>query len=399
MITQYYWINNIDPVSLAYAAFLIILFSLLLALGTGFSLRGQMSSIYWLTGFWALLVVAFLMMMGWGPYFRDAVYYSGVIEGLNQPKKAFDLRLFHVFSKMPTFFSANNVIPYMVIQVFFFVWGGVLFEQAFRIFWSSSKLSLPSSFTPVLTTFFILYPATLLYSTVPLRESFLVFGMAVTFYGAVLLYKSRYRGGLWFSVGAAVVGLVRFDYLVIVLPLFLVFLPDGKPIFRNSVWLMSAAILSISIIVIGAGSIVDILESVRNSRVGSSTMSYGYVEWSGLVDMIMDAPRLVAQFVLSPFPVIGDWSPINHISLFLSLLFEIMVVCLAILSGKGNWRVFVYFFAALSLVGLFEVHAGAAVRHRSSLFYFMIPLASLTIGLFFDWLRSKGANRYWIYEK
>ncbi|PAV24992.1 hypothetical protein C8D92_108190 [Tamilnaduibacter salinus] len=387
MIEQYYWIDSITSLSLIYASALVVLFSGLLALGTGFSWKSELDSLHWLVGFWVLLFLTFLMMSGWGPFFRDAVYYSSVVEGISEPKKAFDLRLFHVFSSVPAFLSAKNIISYMVIQCFFFIWAGVLFDRAFRRWWSYSGHSIPTAFTPFLVLLFVMYPATLLYATVPLRESFIVFGLAGAFYGAVLVNASRFLGIGWFVVGSIVVGLVRVDYLSITFPLLVLFLPKDMPSIRLAVWCSVLASIAIASLAMGGGSIVSMLESVRNSRLGDSELSYGFVEWLSLIDLFRDLPVLTLQLIVSPFPVLGSWSWSAHFSLVLSLFFEMIVVFLALLSSRGNVRILVYVAGAIMLIGLFEVHAGAAVRHRSGLFYFLIPVAAFSIANIWDWLR------------
>jgi hypothetical protein len=335
----------------------------------------------------------------WLPSLPDSALFVAMIEGWGVPQhQSVGVRLYAVASAPVTYLAAGNPGLFLIIQV-------VLYELACVILmWAAladndvvrhQRLS-----RCVLLVLCNLFPAAVFFVGSLLREYWVLVALAIL--SASLRPVSVSTRAIVLCVGVLMLAAARPHFLVFA-PLFVV----GASRHAMTVAISAGPVL----LVLGASMFVSLtnyaltpefLAMVRNVAVAGYSASghtYGAVEWSSFLDVLMDVPLLLTQFVVAPIPVLAEVNPMSMGLYLVDAVFVILMLALCLVgmryATRGARSLFLIAIVGLVLSSVWEFFIGGAVRHRMPFIWLLLPLASVgtvRIALWFKGDRASTQN-------
>ena len=310
------------------------------------------------------------------PYYPDTSLFAEIVENGVHDSKSKGVILYYLIGLPFMFLSAFQLEVYLLFQQFIFILAMIFLWKSWLIHCIHQRIK--SGLYEIFVILAVLYPSTLLFITIPLREFFQIFGFSVFLYGLALYIN---KGQItWMIFGAIITIFVR-PQMIVFYP-FLILVAKQKNILKLLMY--SVLIFPLTLLLfqlVGFKFRVSWFAYLRNAGVenfGSSGMTYGAVEWETYSDILLDLPQLAIQFLLSPLPILHSVNPFSMFTLVLDLIFVIFVL-FGVLSIKlrASFMYIKMFVFSIILFSMWEFYIGGAVRHRFPLILMVLPLAAL----------------------
>jgi len=379
----------LDPIGLLlsplYIFFLIVvLIYISKQLKVGFS--AQAITVFYL---YYYLFAMFSTAMPFVPDLPDTKLFGEMITNNYFPsRQSLGVRLFYVITYPIRILSLFKLELFILFQIFIFI-------ISLMVLWKSWQIVLVHEGQDKhlgINLFLVLaamYPAFLLYIPIPLREFFILLGFSIMMYGIISKYYNH-KGMLYIFLGSILLLFGR-PQLIVVVVLFLA-------IFQKNKWLKYGFIIaSIFLIPILFSSLMsykfnpEFFEYLRNSGVRKhGILAYGLVDWHTYLDIIMDLPGLVSQFLLSPFPILHNRNPLNLFAIFIDAIFSLFIYMSVIYAGIKVSKIYIFvFLLSATLFSIWEYHIAGAVRHRLPLTTILLPVASYGLLKLYQDIKAK----------
>lgn len=289
----------------------------------------------------------------------------------------------------------KNILVYISFQVMLYFMAIGIFYRAWQVLYAASR---PKGFEQIYFVLALSLPSAFLYHLVPLRECFTTFGFSVSLYFLLRLFKMRKSINLGFFGGLFVIVMTRMQVAFY----FIVGLVGVKfGLDRNLIRKFAAVLLGAAMF-LGVLSLTSYklspsqLAAARNYRVEKYAGSYGRVEWNSYVDLIQSSPKLLAQFLVSPIPILHDKNAWDMQLILLDAFFMLFVWAILLFNIRAwfnDYRVwFLLMFVYIGLFGIYEFNIGGAVRHRLPLSIMAILVASQFLSVTFYSFKRKLVN-------
>lgn len=377
-----YFVNIVDA-DLGIFAFYGMIFFMLLML-TMWALKLRSSQNYFIAGslfiFYHILLVLDLKF-NFIPHLPDSEQYLYIFENELLPQDiSRSLVGFYFVSRFLRVLLMYNIIAYVSFQIYIYFVSILIFLKSWELLY---KHEYENTFRQLFLIVALLLPSSILYTLVPLRECFTTFAFAVSLYFLTLLFKKSsiintgYISGLF---------LVIFTRVQVAFYFILSFLGLKVAIDKNLMRKIAVTVLGIGLFI---GLVVytnyqispEKLQWARNYRVNTYYPAYGNVSWKSYSDILASTPELALQFLLSPFPILHKFDPLQFklasidALIVLTLLIVFMVNIKHIITNNLYWLLLIIFY--LILFGIYEFGVLGAVRHR-------LPMTILIIAIVAD---------------
>ncbi len=222
--------------------------------------------------------------------------------------------------------------------------------------------------------FFLLYPSLMLYTSLALRETLVLFFMMISLY--TIIVKDRTVVGLIIAVPLAFLKIQNFLMILLALSIFKVL--SGRLNLRKLIIIalipmayMYLQDLRISYFTLGQYFSLEKMEMYRNYMYYENTGDYrlGYEPIGGWANLPFISVKSLFYFLLRPLP----WQATNILQLVQSLENLFMVALLVLVNLKKTYsksvkrkRLFLNIFLLVSMTvyGLMVFNYGAAARYR-----------------------------------
>ncbi|MFW6016812.1 MAG: hypothetical protein ACOCRK_10275, partial [bacterium] len=225
------------------------------------------------------------------------------------------------------------------------------------------------------------YPLAIIYSLVPLRESYFLFGIGLLLIGVM---KNK-PFNIYLIFGLVITILMRIPYIMYILfILFFKYTYNFKyrfflylillPIFFILAELLSQNIINNSLTPEGLASFRNYQGTLREGPGG-----YPPVNWTNWLDVIFYFPKLFLQFLVAPLPVIVKIDFWTKYAYFADGLFVVFIVVMLLFNNKKirKYKFWIFnIFIFISLTCMFEYFLTGAVRHRYPAILMMLPMLS-----------------------
>ncbi len=311
------------------------------------------------------------------PFFPDTIKFAELVETGVFDTSALGVRLYMVISFPLRALAGNQLEVYLLFQAMIYFSALVFLWRGWQLHCQHQNISAGNFEIFILLGAF--YPSALAFITVPLREFIQIFGFAVFLYGlSKYLYKREYS---FLIIGAVITIFVR-PQLIVVYPLMFLIVKQ-----YSVIKLALLGLLSLPIVILGFEKVLGYqftpsffayLRNSANENYAESGMTYGTVDWKTYLDVLIDLPVLMAQFMLSPLPIMHGRNPLELKFLMLDLIFILLVLWGSFaLKIKYSATYIKLFFLIMAIFSIWEFYIGGAVRHRFPIVLMMLPLATL----------------------
>ena len=311
------------------------------------------------------------------PFFPDTLGFAGLVESNTHTSLSLGVRLYLIISTPLRLLALNQLEVYLVFQCAFYFAAIILLWRGWCLHCQNNDIAAGNF--QVLVLLGVIYPAALAFITIPLREFIQIFGFALFLYG---LSQYVYKGKLiWLFVGALLTIFVR-PQLVIIYP-FMVLIAKQYSFTKLCVYGVLALPVAILLFETVTGyqfspAFFSYLRNAANENYGETGMTYGLVNWSTYLDILLDLPLLVLQFILSPLPILHKVSPLSLKFLLADLVYVVFILFGAFsIKVKHSQNYIKMFFCLIAIFSIWEFYIGGAVRHRFPLIMMLLPLAGL----------------------
>lgn len=350
-----------------------------------YNLLGSKKSVVYaaiLSWFFRVLIGFLAPLLSFFPSVTDADLFSKIIsENFYPDYQSTGVKIFFYITYIIRALSIWDIQIFVLYQVFFYALSFLILFYSFEL-WVNSKGESVNNKTKILYIFMsTIYPASIMYISVPLREFLIIFAISIFTLGSVKWLIHKKDVGV-LLLGAIIVLAVRPQLLpALLLSLFLI---RFKLKFYN---VLIIAIMPILLIYIFSVVFFDISpEKLSAIRASWSEMHaievYGVFNWHSWLDVVMDYPLLLLQYLLSPIPILHQKDVFNMIAASLDVIFLMPVYyCVILLLIMRNRVLISSPFMIISLVtillsSLWEAYIGGAVRHRMISMLLLFPLVS-----------------------
>ena len=342
------------------------------------------------------LFFIFSALMPVVPNFPDTwLFVQMITENYFPMDQGLGVKLFYYTTYPLRMLSMFKVETFILFQIFIFILSMMTIWKSWEIVLRKNAISTDTG----ANTFLILaalYPSFLLFIPAPFREFWVLFGFSVMIYGIIIKYYEDSRlfdyGLLYMAAGSFMLLTARPQLIIIVI----IFLA----IFQKNRWARYGLILASIFLIPYLFTALTSFEfnpaffrNVRNQafeHFGSGNMTYGYVTWNSYLDILKDLPKLFAQFILSPIPILHDMSPTKLLAIFIDMLYTLVIYFFALYAGFRVSKIYLFiFFVSAVFFSIWEFHIGGAARHRMPLVMILLPAASYGMVRFYRELRGK----------
>ncbi|MDR7018917.1 hypothetical protein [Aeromonas salmonicida] len=350
-----------------------------------YNLLGSNKSVVYaaiLSWFFRVLIGFLAPLLSFFPSVTDADLFSKIIsENFYPDYQSTGVKIFFYITYIIRILSLWDIQIFVLYQVFLYALSFLIIFYSFEL-WINHKGESVNSKTKIIYIFIsTIYPASIMYISVPLREFLIIFAISIFTLGSVKWLIHKKDVGV-LLLGAIIVLAVRPQLLpALLLSLFLI---RFKLNFYN---VLIIAIMPILLIYIFSVIFFDISpEKLSAIRASWSEMHaievYGVFDWHSWIDVVMDYPLLLLQYLLSPIPILHQKDVFNMIAASLDVIFLVPVYyCVILLLIMRNRVLISSPFMIISLVtillsSLWEAYIGGAVRHRMISMLLLFPLVS-----------------------
>lgn len=381
----YYENINLDFLQIfSMTIYLVIFFFLLTFISKKLLLKDDKFNKYY---FITILGVYFILLIGdikfdYIPLFPDTERYYELLMDFSKRVESIELNIgFGIFSRFIYLLSFKNIGIYILFNAVINQIGILLLWKAFRIY-KNDEITIKNQ--RWFLAFSFIYPVSIIYSLTLLRESYFIFAFSVFLIGIMKQEKVN----LCLILGSILVVIFRTKYLMFCFIIYLI-----KLVFYDKKF-MKYKIVAITILspfiyklidwfstkFIRIGLNVTSLQDFRNMQMRrylDTGLVYPEVVWNNWVDLLKDYIFLVAQFLLSPLPILVEYDFLNSIAYTIDAFYVIIVLILFFINLRKNYKnVFwvVTLLVIIILSSMFEYFLTGGVRHRYVLILMFIPL-------------------------
>lgn len=328
-------------------------------------------------------ILLFDLYLNFIPFFPDTLLYTGFIENSYNSftKLPLELISFKYFSYIFSWVSINNSFLYLTFNLFINQIAIIIYWKAWMEY-KSNTIKKSEQRVFLIISFF--YPLSILYSLVPLRESYFVFAFSVFLYGFI-----QKKPSVILLIGLVLVFLFRREVFALsVLLVFLKYIFAKDNSINSKKFLLSVCILPV-IVFIGdliSTKLLNIsispasLSSFRNYQqitYMDSGMTYPTVNWDTWLDLLIDLPGILVQFIYAPLPIIVHTDFYSSIAYLIDAIFMLILTLTLIIIWRRNdrnslWWIVICIFLIVS--SLFEYYLLGAIRHRYFITIMLFPI-------------------------
>ena len=164
-----------------------------------------------------------------------------------------------------------------------------------------------------------IYPASIIFTVVPLRETFAMLGVALFCIGLKGIKEKR--GFISFAAGVILLVLIRPQLVpVMILGAYTVYYYGKWRFYFYSIFAVLASFFAFQIFIYEITP--QILSSIRSAWAEMHGIEvYGVFEWNTWLDVVMSFPSLFIQYLTSPLPVLHSKPMANMLMYSLDFLF------------------------------------------------------------------------------
>ncbi|SFR49311.1 hypothetical protein [Thiomicrospira sp. ALE5] len=316
------------------------------------------------------------------PFYPDTrMFFSMLTDNEVPVYQSKGVHQYFLFTQPLKLMSAYTLEFFMILLISISVFSYALIWRAFEIYSIHKEIRLTHKIFQFYILLICIYPASLLFLTIPLREWVTLLGFAILFYSIVLLVTKSKYGWLWFFLAFIVIVIPR--PIMAIVPLIALSLVYGS-------FKLKALFFGFSIVIVPVlfeffthyrftPEFFAYLRNSANQTYEASGMVYGVVVWRSYFDIILDLPLLFLQFLLSPLPILHSVNPMTMKAHLLDAAFVFIVIGLALLNMKRYMFIFLFFTIFVAVFSIWEFYIGGAVRHRLPLVVLLLPIAALTL--------------------
>lgn len=392
-MTKLYY-ENIDFADCIEALPFILVFAFCLVAIMGLFKIRSLSNVLLVFGifiFYHLLLVLDLKL-NFIPYLPDSKYYVDLF--LKDEKVGGSSLIgFYYLSKLLGVLFLKNIVVYISFQILLFITGVLTILKSWELLYSSSV-----HYRHVFLGLSLFSPAGILFTLVPLRESIGILAFALSLFGLLKIIKYFQVVNKTFVLGSFLVFFTRVQVLV-----YFVFSLIGlkwifeKSIFKKGLVLILGVLMLLGFVQLTHHNLsIKSLSIARNYRVNTYSNTYGNVSWDNPANLLIDAPLLVGQFVLSPLPILHKQNPLDTALMLIDVLFVIFALSWILGNLNSSLRQFKLWLILIGiymfLFGIYEFHIGGAVRHRIPMVLMMCAISAHFIKIALDKLSPKTLN-------
>ncbi|MCC2614823.1 hypothetical protein LJ739_01045 [Aestuariibacter halophilus] len=328
------------------------------------------------------------------PFFPDTLGFAELVESNDIHSSSLGVILYYWVSTPLRWLSGFQIELFLYLQQCVYLLGCILIWLAWRGF-RENYGATPGNYSLYLFLV-LLYPSTIMFIAMPLREYLMILGFGLFLYG---LYRFQYnRSWGWLIAGGIITIMVR-PQLVILYPLMML-VATQKSLFKLSLLggLLLALLVPVFEWVTGyhfEPSFFAFLRERGTTHYAASGMTYGQVDWKTYWDILLDLPALFLQFVLSPLPVMHSVNPFQLKLMLLDVMFVMTVLAGAILCRSRASTPLIRIFIVVGVIfSIWEFYLGGAVRHRMPLVLMLLPVATAYYTYLGERIRSGFENKY-----
>lgn len=319
---------------------------------------------------------------GFFPFSPDSLTFNLMLVSNSLPETySQGVLQYHAFVQ-PIMLIANYKLElFMLALICISIFSYVLIWESFDILNQKNLASGKSYIFEAYIFLICVFPASLLYLTIPLREWLTLFGFSLIYYSVALIKVKKHGGVLILILSTILISIPRPTMIIIPLIAILVFFGN----LRFKIYILAIAILLIPVVIEALTNLTfspeffSYLRNSANENYGESGMAYGIVEWRSYFDIFKDLPLLVLQFLLSPFPILHNNNPLTMAAHFFDAIFVSFVLLICFINSKKHRPIIGFVIITSALFSIWEFYLGGAVRHRFPLIALLLPLAAYSI--------------------
>lgn len=342
-----------------------------------------------ISGWFFRVLIGFLApLLSFFPSVTDANLFSKIIsENFYPDYQSTGVKVFFYMTYIVRLLSLWDIQIFVLYQVFLYALSLLIILYAFEL-WINSKGELVNSNTKIFYIFLsAIYPASIMYISVPLREFLIVFAISIFTLGSVKWLISKKDVGV-LLLGTVIVLAVRPQLLpALLLSLFLIRFSFN--IYNVLIITIMPALLIYIFSVVFFDISPERLSAIRATWSEMHAIEvYGIFNWHSWIDVVMDYPLLLLQYLLSPIPILHQKDVFSMVAALFDIVFLVPVyLCVMCLTIKRNKILIGSPFMVISLVtillsALWEAYIGGAVRHRMISMLLLLPLVSFHLMCF-----------------
>lgn len=381
----YYENINLDFLQIfSMLIYLAAFFFLLMFISKKLLLKDDKFNRYYFIG---LLSMYFILLIGdikfdYIPLFPDTNRYYELFLDFSKRVESIELNIgFGIFSRFIYFLSFKNIGIYILFNAIINQTGILLLWKAFRIY-KHDEVTIKNQ--RLFLIFSAVYPVSIIYSLTLLRESYFLFAFSVFLIG--IMKKERINIPL--VLGSILVVIFRTKYLMFCFLIFII-----KVVFYDKKFIKYKVVITaiISPLIyklidwfstkfIRIGLNVTSLQDFRNMQMRrylETGLVYPEVSWTSWIDLFKDYPALIAQFLLSPLPILIEYDFMESLAYTIDALYVIVILLLFLINLRNNYiNIFwiVTLIVIIILSSMFEYFLTGGVRHRYVLIIMFIPI-------------------------
>ncbi|MFW6009488.1 MAG: hypothetical protein ACOCP8_09520 [archaeon] len=311
------------------------------------------------------------------PSFPDTIKYSNYIKGNGN----FQYQGFEYLAFLFKWLSFNSVLVYLLFNLMITQIGIMMVWKAWLIY--NRQNLIPIEYQRVFLILSAIYPLAIIYSLVPLRESYFIIGMGLFLIG---IFKKKIIN-IPLLIGIFIIFLIREHYILFVL--IVLFIKYSKNFKYRIILYIGAIPLIFAILDLIAYSFFNIsitpegLAYLKTAKAeawqGHSAGTFPPVNWNTWFDVFIYLPKLFLQFLFAPFPIIVKTQFWTKYAYFIDGIYVTLLVVLLILHIKKikNYKFWILIFIIyIGLSSMYEFLLSGAVRHRYFAVLMILPLVS-----------------------
>lgn len=335
-------------------------------------------------GYTALFIYMYLVFLlqhalSFGPLFPDAVLY---FELISQPSFYSDSSIsVYIYSSFLNYLTIGGLIPFeviMTLSIFFSVMAVDLIWKSSIILYSDKYLinEKRGLFIYLLTV--SLYPAFVIFSTIPLREWASLLGFALLYRCLSLIYLKDRHWSVYWSFAVIFLFIAR-PYTLAIAFIVPILMMKNKLFKLTCTFLMGLSIFFVLPLISPYRISPEFLALLRNGANEShdNQGTYGIVQWDSFSDIFLDLPLLISQFLLAPLPILISKLDLNSTLYILDSLFVSFVLIISLRYVFSHKVILIFMIVTVSIFSIWEFHIGGAVRHRLILIMIIISISSI----------------------
>ncbi|MGM7605236.1 hypothetical protein ACS7D9_11500 [Proteus mirabilis] len=258
------------------------------------------------------------------PNFGDTELFSDIISNNSfYEQQSLGVRLYYYFSYPLRILSGFNLICFLIFQTSIYYISMLVIWRAYLESNLLNKINNKNKVFIIFSLLVTLYPAALMYISVPLREYLLVFAMSFFLLG---LTRFLYRNNLSILALSIFLFLMVRPHLIPALIAIIYFSKYHKKLLSYIIAILLPPLLLYIFSLLFYTITPTELSKIRNSWASAHpTDVYGAFNWVTWLDILISLPSLLIQYILSPFPILHNRNPFSMLAGSLDAIFVIVI--------------------------------------------------------------------------